>query len=147
MRNRLLRRFCLAAAVLFIAATGCGRKSYSVGQVDGVITMNGKPLNSVLIQFMPDPQKKSKGPTSTAETGADGKFHLQYVVPGRTSRNDGAAVGWHRVTIADLLQQPAPQGQAPKPSRIPDQYREVNNTPLRVEVKSGQQTVQLSVEP
>src|SRR5262245_26695280 len=93
------------APVIFltiVAATvmGCG-PPYRVAEVDGVLLIKGKPAGKVYIQFLPDGDKNTKGPTSSADTDADGRFTLQLMEgPGKTPRM-GAVVGWHRIVLSD----------------------------------------------
>jgi hypothetical protein len=126
------------------SAAGCSRGP-QFADVEGVITVNGRPLSDAEVTFLPDPEVGTLGPTSSAYT--DDKGHYQLMTHKGQS---GAVVGTHRVCIRDLrtLPMPAifdaegnPQRAAksrPKVSRVPTAYNSSRETPLRgIEVKPG----------
>jgi hypothetical protein len=129
------------AAILFIA--GCG-KGYQVGQVDGVLIASGKPANKVRIQFIPDVDSGCKGPPSVAETDSSGHFQLLLMERDASSPQPGAVVGWHRVTLSDLelAEHETVQGL---PIRFGQEFTQPGSTPLRQEIKEGQQTIELKI--
>jgi hypothetical protein len=133
----------LATPVL--AFIGCGCPGYKITPATGVVTANGQPIAGIEVQFCPEPESGTKGPVSLGETDDQGKFTLRYAEPGATESQEGAVVGWHKVTLADLRQKPAPQGSAPNPSRIPKDYSGVHSTPLKVEIVAGGGPVELKV--
>ena len=49
-----------------------------LAEVSGKVTMNGKPLKNVKVDFHPDPDKGTNGTGSTGTTDEDGKFTLTY---------------------------------------------------------------------
>src|SRR6516162_6241342 len=96
----LHRTTARAGAVLLIAAfSGCG-KSYKVAEVDGTLTIAGKPGNKFHIQFVPISTDGTKLPISNADTDDQGKFTLQ-MRDGNSTIN-GAVVGSSRVALSDL---------------------------------------------
>lgn len=60
-----------------------------LGEVTGIVTLDGEPLEDVLVQFSP-----LEGRGSESMTDSDGKYELIYVYPTK-----GAKVGKHKVTI------------------------------------------------
>src|SRR5262245_58358957 len=67
---------CASAAALawVMALVGCGANQ-QLGQVDGVVTLDGQPLGNVLVVFVPDggrPVVRSAGVSDSA-----GKFQLK----------------------------------------------------------------------
>jgi hypothetical protein len=149
-------------ALAVLAAAGCGRGP-EWAEVEGVVTLDGKPLPNVEVVFLPDPELGSAGPRAAALTDAEGRYHLR-----GDAGQEGAVVGWHRVLIVDNAARPkapgrpavkpgdaddnAPAGgvalpkQRPRPSqqkmmgRVPARYTSATETPLkRVEVKPGPQ--------
>lgn len=141
----------IAGLMLLVALSafpGCGGDPYLVAEVEGVVLKGDRPLPGVEVRFLPDPEQSTAGPSSLAETDEQGRFRLQYSKPGESQVRDGAVVGWHRVTLGDLRQKPAPQGSEPFPSRIPDQYREIHGTPLRFEIKPGKNQLEpIQIQP
>src|SRR5262249_26583690 len=106
-----MHRFATMLWMLAVTiVSGCG-KPYQIAEVDGVLVAKGKPAHKVRIQFIPDIDKGAKGPPSSAETDANGKFTLQYAEPGGNLSQPGAVVGWHRVVLSDLQLSESPTGQ------------------------------------
>ncbi|WP_417390529.1 carboxypeptidase regulatory-like domain-containing protein [Gimesia sp.] len=69
---------------------GCtGGSDVDLGTVSGIVTMDGKPLSSAIVIFVPE-----KGNPSSGRTDADGKYDLIYL--GNTR---GAILGSHKVKI------------------------------------------------
>ncbi len=137
---------CLIVCAGIFWLSGCSKPPYTTTLASGVITQNGQPLSGVEVQFCPDPESLTKGPSALGETDDQGKFTLRYAVPGATVSKEGAVVGIHKVTLADLKQKAAPQGQPPFPSRIPKIYGSVQTTPLKLEVKEGGGEIAIEVK-
>jgi hypothetical protein len=121
------------------------------GQVRGVVTLDGQPLGTVEVAFLPDPALGTRGATANCYTDDQGRYAL------RTEREDraGALVGHHRVVIHDIAALPSPGGLPgtdarapagpPKQNRVPPAYADPYRTPFRIEVKPGAQTVNLDL--
>lgn len=112
----------------------------SFGQVQGVVMLDGQPLGTVEVAFLPDPTQGTRGATANCYTDGQGRFTL------RTEKEDrnGALVGHHRVVINDIAALPGPGGPKPK-NRVPSDYSDPFRTPLRLEVRPGSQTINLEV--
>src|SRR5262245_22615782 len=67
-------------------------------EVSGVVLLDGKPMPDAIVQFLPDPDKNTEGPTSSGKTDEEGRFHL--MSEDKYGR-DGAVVGFHRVVVWD----------------------------------------------
>ncbi len=149
------RRLVLLFAVLLSA--GCGNGSPPVAEVEGVVKLSGKPLADVRVQFLPDPEKGTSGPVSTAVTDEHGHYQLLCA-----DKRLGAVVGWHRVALYDThvrLQRTSMRAQRdadisaapPRPkaehSRLPDKYSNAARTPLHFEVKPQKQEIDLDLTP
>lgn len=145
--NAMRRPSPRAAALLFasLLVAGCsGEKIPEFGQVEGVLKAAGKPLKGMIVTFMPDPLQGNDNPfNSTAETDDQGKYRLTYAFKG--VQGPGAAVGWHRVIVIDTRYASIPQGQALPPRLFSAAYSSVTTTPLKFEVKAGQQTIDLDL--
>jgi hypothetical protein len=123
----------------------------SFGQVQGVVTLDGQPLGTVEVAFLPDPSLGTRGATANCYTDEQGHYTL------RTEREDrdGALVGHHRVVINDITALPSPGGLPgtdarepagpPKKNRVPPDFSDPFRTPFRIEVKSGPQTINLEL--
>ena len=136
-RRALLSLGMIACALL----QGCSRGPV-LGEVDGTAKLNGKPIGDLQIECHPD----KGGPSSLAQTDGQGHFQLT-CDDGRR----GAILGPHRVLIRDLkVYEGVPPGRAAenaplKPSRIPERYADTYRTPLKIDVRPGQQTIELNV--
>jgi hypothetical protein len=136
VRCRVRLVFLLAGLGLLV---GCDRGP-ELAVVTGTVTLNGVPLDEIRVEFMPDPEEGNVAATSTAETDAEGKFTL--IWPG--SGQPGAAVGSHRVVLWDYKS--INSRDNPIAPRISDQFNVASRTPIRQEVKSGEQNVELKLE-
>lgn len=129
------------------AIVGCGTGS-QLAEVEGVVTFKGKPIDRLEVQFLPDPEKKTKGPRSTGVTNAEGRFQLLC-----DDGQKGAVIGHHRVLIRDLKMfgdkigrlSEAEAAKLP-PSRIAMLYSDSLKSPIKMEIKQGQKSVELAVE-
>jgi len=147
----------LTAFTVFLGCAllaGCSRGP-ALAEVKGRVTMKGKPLGNVRVDFQPDPDKGTTGPGSTGTTDADGNFTLKYA-DGRP----GAVVGHHRVILSDLdlygnvfvgrgdyrTEDPKGPKETPKKARFAPSYADLGQTSLRLEVKSGMEPVTLDVK-
>ena len=90
MVNRIWIHVTLGLAVLGGSA-GCGGTDLLV-KVKGVVTLDGKPLSSATITFMPI---GGAGRPASGLSDGDGNFQLT-----TSSSNDGAAPGEYKVTVA-----------------------------------------------
>jgi len=133
----ILKSWC-AVAVAIVAVSGCsGVKIPSLGQVGGIVTLDGQPLTKGQVQFLPDSSKGTKGRMAVGIIGTDGRFSLTAFKPG-----DGALVGFHKVVIIceedmpTFDRNPKVALQPPK-SLIPIRYTDANTSGLTAEVKSA----------
>jgi hypothetical protein len=142
------RRTCLATVTVFglVTVYGCGGQMF--GPVEGILKMNGKPLANVQVEFLPE----ANGPRSMGVTDPEGKYQLTTI-----DNRPGALVGTHRVVLSDLQiydDKPLPPGEKMKrdivpirPARFSSRYSNAGNTPLKKEVKSSPNTIDLEVTP
>lgn len=129
------------AALAALAATGCS-SGPPFGTVSGRVTANGQPAAKVRVEFHPDAQAGTQGPTSVAETDADGRYTLAYATAERTGK--GAVVGKHKVVLQDLKMAESETGRG-VPVRFGPEYGTVLTTPLVRDVAAGDQTIDLAV--
>jgi hypothetical protein len=93
-------RLHLFALLAFVALCGCSSKPYSVAQVSGKVTLDGKPLSKASVTFAPMATKENQapGPTAWGPTDAEGRYKLAF-----DPQTPGAVVGKCRVYISGLL--------------------------------------------
>jgi hypothetical protein len=82
----------LSLCGLFLAFCGCG-ESGNIGRVEGVVTIDGNPIDQAAVQFYP-----AAGRASVGYTDENGYYTLGYT---RTVK--GAEIGDHKVTIVTEL--------------------------------------------
>ena len=111
--------FFFAAGALLCGLTGCGTPDVKLVPTAGTLTINGKPAEGVMVQFMPKVVDETvKAPTSQAITVEGGKFELVTM-----DNKVGAVLGPHRVSLFDTLEERVPQGaKASKPPRLHPKY-------------------------
>jgi hypothetical protein len=100
-----LRDLCSGAlvAALVLAVPGCSGEGRPV-KVNGVVTLDGKPLSDAVVRFIPEDKN---GREATGVTGADGTFRLS------TFRShDGALPGQYKVTVQQADATDVPPGLA-----------------------------------
>jgi hypothetical protein len=152
---RSISRVVLSCGLLALAAAvgGCQRgPTWNLASVEGTITKDGRPLANIQVIFLTDLDAGTQGPRASGITDAAGHYEL------RTDAGDrGAAIGRYRVCILTPL--PTARGrQANRPKeneveppaseavQLPPAYRRFAETPLRVEVRPGQQVIDLEVK-
>jgi hypothetical protein len=149
--NRLI-----AAGVLLLGAclVGCSSDP-PLAPVSGKVTMNGKPLKNVRVDFHPDADKGTRGKGSTGTTNEQGEFTLTY-----EEGKPGAIVGHHRVILTDLdvfgnvivgrgdyrTEDPKGPKETPMVPRFGKMYSELASTPFKEEVKPGMGPVKFEVK-
>lgn len=117
----MLRSLWMVVALGSLLALGCGGGPRVV-KVAGVVTLDGRPLEGASLAFQPivSAEDPHPGPSSSAKTDAEGRYHLELA----DTAIPGAVAGKHRVTIASG----APSvpfddaGRAP-PDPVPEKYR------------------------
>jgi hypothetical protein len=139
--SKLVRRL-LAGLTLLVA--GCGTAP-QFGEVEGVITYQGRPMGNLRIQFfLTDPPPSGKAMSSLGVSDAQGRYVLTC-----DNGQPGAMVGRHKVTVIDkdLEEGPEVSKGPPRQSRIPRKYMTATSSPLEIEVKPGKQTIELPLTP
>jgi hypothetical protein len=127
--------------LLVVFAIGCKGPDYQLVEVDGELTIKGQPGSKVHVEFVPD--TGVTGPTSAADTDAQGKFTL-HVMARDGSSPLGAVVGNHRVTLSDIRLSESADGRG-APIRFGPEYTLLGSTPMQQKVTPGKQTIRLSV--
>lgn len=139
-----------AVGLACVAMSGCG-SPHEFGEVEGTVTLDGVPVPDLLITSEPDCTLGPPGPRSIASTDAESRFRLYCDLLGR----DGAVVARHRVVLCDAREtepsgpesakrprKPSPPKRGPK---LPTRYENANESPLRIEVLPGKQTIDLAL--
>ena len=118
----------LIGLILLGFVIGCSQSDRPpLGRVAGKVTMDGAPIEGLIVNFRPD-----EGRTATGETNAQGKYDLVY-----TYQVKGAKVGSSTVSFV------WPTGAEGKKG-IPAQFSEKSE--IKFEVKSGSNTFDYDIK-
>lgn len=151
MRIQFLRQVPFALfLVAVVLAAGCGGRPFA--EVEGTITLDGKPLPDAEVTFLPDSLAGNPGNNATGTTNEEGHYRVRSA----RDKKDGTILGVHRVVVVDLRSVPNIEpggGSAPgeaagqqkakraEQPRFPLEYADPLRTPLvGVDVKAGKQT-------
>lgn len=117
---------------------GCGRSgSYKVAAVTGRVTLDGQPLTGGIVTFVPDMQRKTKGPIGVGEIQRDGTYRI-VTDPGGDAKA-GAVVGFHRIRITHVPGERVDvKGRKPDPkTQFPRLFISEDTSGLNAEVRTG----------
>jgi hypothetical protein len=127
--------FSCPAVLGVLLAVGCGPGGYA-SAVNGVVTLDGKPLAGAVVTFHPD----DKGPVAHGVSTDDGAYFV------KTGANRiGLAPGDYRVTVFALAESGGPPGSTPR-LLTPSRYSERAKTPLRFSIEAGRTEIDLPLE-
>ncbi len=127
------RAATVLVAALAALAGGCsGAPPEPTAAVRGKVTLNGAPLAGVVVTFYPVSDSDVGKRSSRGTTDAGGAYRLA-----DADGKPGAVVGANRVTVRWPTLDRGGSGKAPGPP-IPLPYTVASETPLRVEVRAGQ---------
>ncbi len=122
---------------ILVSAVGCTSGTpFPMATVKGTVTYQGKPLDHGRVVFLPE--QGTPGPAAVGVIQSDGSFRVE------NAGREGAALGWHRVTVhcrgeltgEENRNRAASEFAVPK-SLIPEKYSSAEQSPLRFEVKEG----------
>ncbi|RMG00676.1 MAG: carboxypeptidase regulatory-like domain-containing protein [Planctomycetota bacterium] len=97
MMHRVVRFSLVLTAVGTLFLAGCGKKGPQLTPVEGVVTLDGQPLEGAMVLFEP----QEGGRPATGLTDAQGHFTLKTLEPG-----DGAQVGVNAVAVTKEKENP-----------------------------------------
>jgi hypothetical protein len=114
-----VRLICCAPLLL----AGCAREVGPLFPVQGIVTLNGKPLSNGEVVFVPV-EEDARGPTLRGTIQSDGSYTL------RTGNKAGAPAGQYRVAVVV-----EDTKTLPEPLNL--DYSSTAKTPLRIDVTEG----------
>ncbi len=92
-----LRSLLTNAALGLLLLSGCGGSGPRLAQVEGVVTLDGKPLANKSLMFSPIDGTAGNGAGGSSD--ADGKYSLNAMIPGATRDYPGIPPGRYRVMV------------------------------------------------
>ena len=136
-QTRVLLNFLSAA--LLATTVGCTRTSDLPPRaaVSGLVSLDGQPLTTGTVQFVPESPNNGVRPTATGSIAADGRFTLS--TDRQAGGGDGAVLGWHQVRVI-AIKPPVKETDPPR-SLIPARYGDATKSGLRFEVQPVEQNV------
>ena len=93
--NLLTRLMNFGLLAVAASVTGCQRADFA--SVQGVVTLDGKPLADIEVQFLPLPNQRTNHPSTSVYTDADGKYSIV------ASGDYGVLIGTHHVCLNDAM--------------------------------------------
>ena len=145
--------------MLGLAATissGCGPRGPAVEMVEGVVLLDGEPVEGATVLFSPIAEN-GQGPAglpAAGRTGKGGAFHLNAV--GGAKSGAGTKVGEYVVSVVkqevdlppakDPNAPPAPPGDIKLRDLLPTIYKVGTTSPLRATVKQGKNTYRFELD-
>jgi len=123
----------LLAAWIAVSVAGCGGPGASV---EGVVTLDGRPLQGARITFHPD----AAGPVAYGVSLADGSYRLK-----TGAKQSGLEPGGYRATVFALEVVEGAEEKA-GPLLTPAAYGDPAKTPLRCQVAPGANRIPLALE-
>jgi hypothetical protein len=154
--------FSIFCGLWVLVAVGCQRgQTWNLASVEGTVTKSGRPLANIEVIFLIDPAGVAVGPRSTGRTDESGHYRLR-----TDNGEEGAVIGKHRVLVFDLKVSKQWMGRTTRgplspeyakrlqdelrttkgEPRVPPSYKLFNGTPLRVEVRTEAQVINLEVK-
>ncbi|MCA9015479.1 MAG: hypothetical protein KDA77_09145 [Planctomycetaceae bacterium] len=118
--------------LICLMSTACSSRPADqpeLGEVAGIVTLDGKPLDGVLVQFTP-----AEGRGSQGLTDGDGKYELMYAYP-----TPGAKVGNHSVTFVTPSEDDSDPEARKVTEIVPERYRVKSD--LTADVKAGENQI------
>jgi hypothetical protein len=139
----MVRRIPAALVVFAILAAGCGNPppGGKAHPVEGVVMINGTPVENIQVRLMPDPTKGGKGAGAVGISGPGGKYALK-----TDDGRDGAMAGFYVVSLTDLAAGRTEQGEKEIRNRVPAAHQSAVKSPLKVEVREGPNSIPLDVK-
>ena len=120
--------------IMMVELAGCGPSGPELVDVQGVVTLDGKPLDRATIIFQP-----KEGRASVGTTDADGAYRLKY-----TNARYGALPGDHTVRITSQVLFTEGQANSGRPELLPQRYHE--KTELTANVSSDDPVINFDLE-
>jgi hypothetical protein len=137
MATKTVRRGWLSLAILgafaLTSVVGCG--GVRRVPVSGTVMLDDQPLNGGYLQFTPDTAKGNTAKIVCISPIKEGRYNLE--TNGITRADSGAGVppGWYKVTF--MMLEESTKKHRVEPININEKFKNVEKTPLSVEVKDN----------
>ena len=135
----------VAAGLVGATIVGCGRRGPAVEIVEGLVLLDGQPVEGATVLFSPE---------AAGRTGPDGGFRLN--AAGGAKFGAGTKIGDYVVTIVKQDHDPVPPPDPDKPPSgppnvkvwdvLPVVYKHAVMSPLRATVKKGKNSYRFELD-
>jgi hypothetical protein len=147
--RRRIRPLLGLIASIFVA--GCGRTPPSIVEAEGIVLLDGVPLNHVEVRFVPSIPEGAQEYTAKGITAQDGRFTLQ------CKGEPGACAGENHILVIEPEFPPELQGDKAQLKLVkylnslgnrplPRQYMNFSNNPLVVNVEPGKKSYKIELK-
>jgi hypothetical protein len=106
--------------------------------VEGTVVKDGRPLADIQVVFLADAEAGTQGPRASGITDESGHYRLR-----TDNGEDGVVVGKHHVCLFVLEAEAMTPAEKRRVTRL---YGSFSETPLRIEVRPGEQVIDLEVK-
>ena len=89
------RNFLLSLSILLLCFCGCPSSGGNIGWVEGVVTLDGEPVEGATVRFYPAGGERG----SSGKTDGNGYYELR-----QTRSQQGAIIGEHKVTLSTKVE-------------------------------------------
>jgi hypothetical protein len=130
--------FLVPVAISGVTLAGCSRSGFE-SQVSGRITLEGKPMGSGTVVFVPEGENRN-APMGTIEPNGD--YFL------KTNRDTGLMPGKYTVSMSVYdtpPHQPGERMQTTGKQLVPTKYTDAHTSGLEYEVKPGSNTINIDL--
>src|SRR4051812_44767287 len=125
-----VKAFC---ALVVVGLLGCqGHKADRLTPVAGKVSVDGAPLTSGAVTFMPDADKGNRSPhIPVGNLDGNGRYELS------SATKKGAPLGWYKVAITSQEPIDPKNPYAPPKPLIHPKFGDAGTSGLAVEVREG----------
>ena len=144
----------VVAGLVGAPIVGCGRRGPAVEMVEGIVLLDGQPVEGATVLFSPEAGGAEGGLPAAGRTGPDGGFRLN--AAGGAKFGAGTKIGDYVVTIVKQDHDPVPPPDPDKPPSgppnvkvwdvLPVVYKHAVTTPLRATVKKGKNVYRFELD-
>jgi len=134
----------VSLTLIGVAVAGCGYRRPARVPVEGVVTLDGRPLAGAAVMLVPD----AGGRAGMGGTDKEGRFTISTY-----GARDGAVCGPHSVVVTKFVPKKPRRAAADDATEdvesvnsLPDLYAAPQTTPLSVDVRWGLPPLELALE-
>jgi predicted small lipoprotein YifL len=132
--KRLFSPLALAGLFVLVVLAGCGKPGPKTVPVQGKVTVGDQPVQEGNVSFIPASATEAKAGMSAGQI-KNGEYTIY------TSGKEGAPEGKYKVTVTPSMVPTG--GKGPPTAPFNKKYRDVQSTPLTIDVPSASYDLKL----